>query len=186
MNMNVTGLNKKQIRQILLEKRNALEEKEVKVNSRHIVEEIIASEEYQVCKQLFLYSPKGNEIDLSDLFSIALKDKKAIAFPKVMSKEEIAFYRVTTLSDLQEGIFGVFEPDTRGGLMACSKETLMIIPGIAFDQEGTRIGFGAGYYDRYLSKNIPLASFGVAYSWQIFDQLPKEEYDIGLTRILGK
>ena len=70
--------------------------------------------------------------------------------------------------------------------MACSKETLMIIPGIAFDQEGTRIGFGAGYYDRYLSKNIPLASFGVAYSWQIFDQLPKEEYDIGLTRILGK
>ena len=112
MNMNVTGLNKKQIRQILLEKRNALEEKEVKVNSRHIVEEIIASEEYQVCKQLFLYSPKGNEIDLSDLFSIALKDKKAIAFPKVMSKEEIAFYRVTTLSDLQEGIFGVFEPDT--------------------------------------------------------------------------
>ena len=186
MSMNIEGLTKKQIRQLLLEKRNALEDKEVKVNSQHIVKEIIASEEYQVCKQLFLYSPKGNEIDLSDLFSIAIKDKKAIAFPKVMSKEEIAFYRVLSLEDLTEGTFGVFEPNMQEGLVECSSETLMIIPGIAFDRQGIRIGFGAGYYDRYLSKNTPLASFGVAYPWQIFEELPKEDYDIALTRILSK
>ncbi|MBN2222832.1 MAG: 5-formyltetrahydrofolate cyclo-ligase [Vallitaleaceae bacterium] len=186
MSMKSEGLTKRQIRQILLEKRNALEDKEVKENSQYIIEQIIVSKEYQACKQLFLYSPKGNEIDVSKLFSIALKDNKTIAFPKVMSKEEIAFYRVSSLDDLQEGTFGVYEPNTQEGLVGCSRETLMIIPGIAFDQQGNRIGFGAGYYDRYLSKNTPLASFGVAYPWQIFEQLPKEEYDIALTRILGK
>lgn len=183
MSNSIKGLNKKQIRQTLLKKRNGLDRSDVIEASQGILEKIIVAEEFELCKQLFLYAPLGNEIDMSKLFYFAKENGKAIGFPKVMSKEEILFYRVQELNELEAGKFGLLEPNSQW-VMECSKLTLMIIPGIAFDLQGYRIGFGAGYYDRYLSKNSPLATFGVAYSWQVFDQIPKEEYDLALTRII--
>lgn len=176
-------VQKNQIRQKVLLQRKHMTEEERAIASKKICEEILLSKEFQQCRQLFLYFPMDLEVDTTLLFSKAKDIGKIIAYPKVLSRTKMFFFEVNSFADLKVGNFGVMEPDMIS-LVECTKETLVIVPGIAFDKEGYRIGFGAGYYDRYFSTREPLATFGIGYAWQLFTSLPKEVHDIPLTRII--
>jgi len=170
-------LEKEDIRKNLLKKRESLSDEEVLTHSKRITERIKNLEEYKKAQKVLLYYPIKKEPDITGLMS----DEKTFIFPKV-SGDELILYEVKELKDLKEGSFGIKEP-------ASGKETnpeeveIALVPGIAFDERGFRIGFGKGYYDRLLSK-VKGVKVGVCYDFQVFKELPVDYWDIPVDLII--
>ena len=105
----------------------------------------------------------------------ALKDGKRVAAPRIEG-DGMEFYYITGYSDLKEGSFGIWEPFHCE--LAQETDALMIMPGVAFDRDNHRIGFGRGYYDKYLERENTHFKIALAYHFQIFEQVPYESHDI--------
>ena len=100
---------------------------------------------------------------------------KTVAVPKVQG-DEMEFYWLTSFAQLEPGYYGVAEPTY--GDIARDEEAFILVPGVAFDVTRHRIGYGRGYYDKYLAKHPKLRSAAVAYDLQVFPEIPHEELDI--------
>ena len=132
--------------------------KEIPINLRkeynqNIHERLFLSNEFKDCNMLFIYISFGSEIDTITIINKALQMNKTVFVPKV-EKNDMNFYELHSLDGLIRSKFGILEPDssidqiyTSNSLADVNK--LMILPGLAFDRLGNRIGYGAGYYDRY-------------------------------------
>jgi 5-formyltetrahydrofolate cyclo-ligase len=167
---------------------------ERKSYSQLIQERLRMTKEYQNCNHLFAFVSFGTEVNTLDIIRQAFIDNKKVSVPKVEAKG-MEFYEVHSLDGLISSKFGVPEPlsseDTRYKTMIHSSETeqenrLMLLPGLAFDSTGNRIGYGAGYYDRYLSK-FPSNHFykmAIAYDFQLMEQITAEDYDIKADAII--
>lgn len=125
-----------------------------------------------------------NEVDLTDLYRLILASKKRLSFPRVVGPGEMVFVSVQNLDELSPGAFGIPEPT--GFAHPCEEIEVFLIPGLAFDRAGNRLGFGGGFYDRALadlrvgSQKVPLL-IGIGYSWQLLDSfLPAESWDVRL------
>ena len=105
----------------------------------------------------------------------AWKAGKEVAVPKVVGKDMI-FYRLTDFSQLEPGYFGIPEP-VRGEIVKW-EDALMVMPGVAFDPENNRVGYGGGFYDRFLEKHLDITRLAVAFDFQILDLVPTEPTDI--------
>ena len=86
------------------------------------------------------------------------------------------FYQITSYEDLEPGHFGVWEPKVYCPVYE-GPSALLLVPGVAFDREGRRIGYGGGFYDRYLEKHPDHHTVGYAYAFQIYEHLPTEVFD---------
>ncbi len=131
-------------------------------------------------KILFFY-PLGSEVDLLPLAEELLEEEYQIFFP-VTRKDGIVFYRVTDLSNFKEGAFHVMEPVCReeayeGG------EAVSLTPGLLFTMRGSRIGYGGGYYDRFLYSHPRVFSIGVCFEEQIEEEIPQETWDVSMDAI---
>ncbi len=171
---------KAEIRKQILLKRELLSLKEVQDKSTVICKKIISSPVYNSAKVIYLYSAVKNEVDVSFIMRDAQKKDKIVAFPKVEGKK-ITFYSVTSDKQFQRGAFSILEPCS--GITA-PKADLIIVPGVAFDARGLRLGYGGGFYDRYLSK-CDACCIGVAYDFQILKQIPQEKHDVILDKIIS-
>lgn len=120
------------------------------------------------------------EPDLTSLFPELIK-RNALILPKVKG-EELELYRVKNISCLREGSFGIPEP-SEGEKVSPEEVELFVIPGVVFDKEGYRLGFGKGYYDRLL-KGVKSPKVGVAYSFQVVDKLPRDPWDVPVDIII--
>ena len=109
------------------------------------------------------------------LIEEAWKRGKEVAVPKVSGKDMV-FYRLTDFSQLEPGYYGIPEPV--GKETVDWEEGLMIMPGVAFDRENHRVGYGGGFYDRFLEKHSGLSLLAVAFDFQILSQVPTEPTDI--------
>lgn len=118
------------------------------------------------------YFATGSEVRTALVIDSAKKLCKIVALPRVEG-DMIAFYEFASESDLVKGRFGIMEPRP---LSPVRRLDLVIVPGIAFDASGCRIGYGKGYYDRFLSRHASF-SMGLAYSFQVVDELPKGRLD---------
>lgn len=122
------------------------------------------------------YVSLENEADTRQFLSWTLERGLFLAVPRVRGRE-MEFCKIASLKALVPGCYGILEPET-----ACAAETpeqgLMLIPGLAFDRAGNRLGYGGGYYDRYLRKNPQFLKAGISYEFQIMDRLPAEEWDV--------
>lgn len=150
--------------------------------SEQICKHIIELHEYKQAQNVLLYSSIRNEVDLKLLFQDAIKEGKKVFFPKTY-KEEIAFYRVMQLSEMKSGAFGVLEP-TEDAEKFVDSEALVIVPGLAFSSSHHRIGFGKGYYDRFLSGK-DLYTIGVGYDYQFDEEFVPDQYDIPLNLLIS-
>ncbi|GIU70753.1 MAG: 5-formyltetrahydrofolate cyclo-ligase [Candidatus Nitrosocaldaceae archaeon] len=121
------------------------------------------------------YYPIGSEVQTFKILDFVLKNK-VLALPKV--DKEIKFVRVDNLKELVKGRYNIMEP--RGEI---TKPDLILVPAIAFDEKGYRIGYGKGYYDKYLSKN-DCYSIGLAYDFQVLKEIPHEDHDIRVDMIV--
>lgn len=159
---------------------------------------LLNSELYQKCSFLFTYVSFSNEADTIAIINQAFKDQKKVYIPKVDGKD-MEFYEIAGLDHLVKSYYGAMEPPTEEEkrykplqeidecpLLTIEGNKLMLVPGLAFDSKGNRIGFGAGYYDRYLAKYRKEGFFktALAYEFQVVDQIEADEYDIPMDAIV--
>ena len=122
-----------------------------------------------------VYADYNHEVITRYIIEESWKLKKEVAVPKVSGKDMI-FYKLTDFSQLEEGYYGIPEPTK--GQIADWQDALMIMPGVAFDRDNHRVGYGGGFYDRFLEKHPGLVRLAVAFEFQILEQVPVEPTDI--------
>lgn len=170
-------LDKKSLRKYFKELRNQLSEEEWKIRSRLINTNIYLSPFYKNFTKLGFYYPINREVDIRPILFLAISEKEVYLPRTDIVKKELIFYRVLNVSDLKPGAFGIPEPAPDGPGIDINELEVIFIPGIAFDRQKGRLGYGGGFYDRVLSDYRGI-KIGIAFSFQIVDELPLEEHDI--------
>jgi 5-formyltetrahydrofolate cyclo-ligase len=156
----------------MLERRNLLDSDKITRLSRRIQELVIKSKEFQSAKVVGAYYAFGSEVKTDMILEKANALGKKVALPSVEG-EGLAFYELSSGKYLVKGRFGIMEPLPYGPV---DRMDLLVVPGIAFDKKGYRLGYGKGYYDKFLAKKN-VSSIGLAYSFQLLESLPKGKYD---------
>jgi len=164
---------KEPIRKKFLEKRGKINKEENKEKAEIIKEKLFSLEEYKKAKTVMFYVSFGSEVFTHDMVEEALKDKTVIV-PKIV-EFEIVPCRIDNFTELEPGKYRILEP------VDCSKEQknnidIILVPGIAFDKRGYRIGYGKGYYDRLL-KRLNAKRIALCFDTQIIDKVPDEDHD---------
>lgn len=135
-------------------------------------------------RTLLLFYPLAYEIDLLPIFRYAREHEISCAFPRCgAEKGEMEFYYVDDLDDLAVGKYGIREPKADAIPVTDLTDALMFVPALAFDREGHRIGYGGGYYDRYLQIH-DLRTVGVIYEEFLVDALPRDRFDVSVDVIV--
>lgn len=165
----------------MLEKRNRLYASEIVKRSKRIQEFVINSKEFQPVKVIGAYFAFGSEVKTDLIIERAIMLGKKIALPSV-KEDKITFYEFSSSKHLIRRRFGIMEPVP---YKRVSKIDLLVVPGIAFDKKGYRLGYGKGYYDRLLSGKRTF-SIGLAYSFQLLENLPHDRYDKRLNAIASE
>lgn len=173
---------KKDLRAAFSVKRSNIKDKKEKDIA--ICNALLDSDIYKASDEILCYSSFGSEIDTAAIIAAALNDGKKLFLPKCTDKYgNMTFYQVTGFDNLVEGTYGIKEPD----INKCREETnfynaLCIVPGLSFDRNGHRLGYGKGYYDRFLEK-FTIKTAGLCYNDLISDSLPADKYDIPVNYI---
>lgn len=146
--------NKSQIREFAKEYRKSLDSNSKKDKDLKILNQLLNLDVYENADEIFLFSSLEDEIDTKEIFNNSIVLKKKVAFPKCTNKNgEMEFFYVSSLNELKRGCFNVFEP-----ISCCiakpNKNSLIIVPALACDKLGFRVGYGKGYYDNYLKNNV--------------------------------
>lgn len=144
--------------------------------SRLICERCADLDEFKRADTVLLYFAKGSEVDLSSLAETALGRGKRVAYPRCGGEGKMEFYKISSLSELEKGSFGIMEPPADAPFYG-EDGAICFVPALAFDSEGFRLGWGGGYYDRYLA-GFGGTKVGVAYDICVADKLPRGKYDI--------
>jgi 5-formyltetrahydrofolate cyclo-ligase len=170
---------KKEIRKSILENREAVDSETRKQWDRYIFNSLTGSDFYKKAKYIFAFVSFRSEVDTHNIILQALKDNKTICVPKIRSKEKgMELYIINSLEDLKSGYFGILEPVEGCEEADIDKIDLILMPGAAFDRAGGRVGYGAGFYDRFISKLGRHADkIALAYHIQLMDSVPMDETD---------
>lgn len=166
---------KRAIRKRVFASRKACSDENVKNWSREITRKVTGLPEFQKAGHILIYADYNHEVMTGFLIEAAWKAGKETAVPKVEGKDMI-FYRLTDFSQLEPGYFGIPEPSA--GEKVHWEDSLMIMPGVAFDRKGNRVGYGGGFYDRFLEKHPDIKKVAVAFDFQVFPEVPREPTDI--------
>ena len=177
--------SKDNLRQSSRAKRNRFGDEYIRCASERACDLILKTREFADAATILLYYPIKNEISPLPLMEKALKIGKSVAFP-VCDKENrmLIFKKATSLSDLKQADFGLFEPNEHCTSATLDENTLCIVPALLFSKDGYRLGYGGGYYDRFL-KNFKGISAGLCYNELLCDSLPHEAHDIPLDIIIS-
>lgn len=167
---------KQNIRKEIFRRRKLIERRQLEDDSRKIFEKIRRMPEFVKAGCIYLYIDCKNEVMTEDIVREALALGKKVAAPKVMGKEML-FFEITSYDDLEPGGFGIREPK-EGLPLADGEEGFMVMPGVAFDQKKHRVGYGGGFYDRYLMLHTNLYKAAIAFELQMMDEVPSEPTDI--------
>lgn len=170
---------KTELREAAIKMRNALE-KDNKVDyDCEIESRVIAHKSFIYADAVFTYVSTEKEVDTLGLIHAAWAVGKTVAVPKCDRESNVMiFYVIKSMDDLKPGYFGILEPDEKKCEPAQSTaNSLCIVPGLCFDAEGYRIGYGKGYYDRFL-KSFNGISVGLCYSSGVKLKLPRGDYDV--------
>jgi len=170
---------KEYVRSYFLKRRFRLSNPDIVEKSRRISGNLTSLERFIRSKRVGLYFPVRNEVDTREIFSRSIGSGKEVYFPRVEGPE-LTFHRVSDINELKPGKFGIPEPDSSSSIIEPERLDLILIPGVAFDPSGVRLGYGKGYYDRLLAR-IPINKrVAVAYSFQMSGSLPHGEEDISM------
>lgn len=176
---NTTHIDKKAMRKVLTEERSALGKEFRALASSRICARLRDLSCWRYADTVLLYMPIKSEVDILPLLNEALAGGKTVGLPRCGEKGVMRFHLVTDLSELSPGSYGIPEPakdapELREELS--SPRALAIVPGLAFDLSGYRLGYGGGFYDRFLGAFAGI-SVGVCYADLIKNELPRGVYD---------
>lgn len=173
---------KSELRRIFRDKRRNITDKTEK--DKKICRNILESDLYRNANQVLCYYPLEAEIDTRLIISSALADKKRLALPYcVDTNGNMEFYYINSFKELRQGSYDIMEPD----IEVCEKVSdfsgsICIVPGFSFDKKGYRLGYGKGYYDKFLKK-FTFNSIGLCYNNFLSNALPAENHDTAVNFI---
>lgn len=182
------ALGKSELRKLFSERRRSLSAEERAKLSLRLCENVCSLKIFKEASAVLSFSPLEHETDVSPINEAVLSLGRTLALPRcVKGTREMDFYTVRTQNDLEKGSFSVLEPRSdrplfvpKGGIKA-----LCIVPALAYDSDGFRLGYGGGYYDRYLSEyGRCLAVIGVAYGDFLVQALPKDTLDVAVDAVV--
>lgn len=179
--------SKVQLRKRMKAVRNALSETERNLYSMQISDRLCKQSWYAKADTILVYSAIQSEADLDLFCKKAWADEKKLYFPKVFG-EKMDFFCVSDASQLTSGAFHVMEPDVDTYPLeifsSAQSQVPILVPGVAFSKRGERIGYGKGYYDRYIGAHPGLLPIGICFECQLLDELPAEPQDIAMCQIV--
>lgn len=167
---------KKVIRKEIFKRRKEADPTMIQKNSELIWQKLFSMKEFQESTWVYLYIDCKNEVKTDGIFKESLRLGKRVAAPKVIG-ETMIFYEITSMEDLEPGYFGILEPK-EGLAEATGEDGLMIMPGVAFDSFRHRVGYGGGFYDRYLSVHTKHYTAALAFEFQMMEEVPVEPTDL--------
>lgn len=169
---------KQRIRAIYIKRRKNMDKSEALRKSIAILDQILKSEYYKACSSIYTYVSHDNEVDTRMLMKHAWADGKCVYVPKVESKGIMAFYRIKGMEELHAGKYGILEPIGSVAHIPTQND-MLIMPGVVFDYNRNRIGYGGGYYDRFLSSLVakPI-SIALCYEYQVVEALDVDAHDM--------
>ncbi len=167
---------KSELRKNAREKREKISDKETK--NANIAESLFNLEMYKNAKKVLIYVSLRNEIETYEIITNALNLGKKVAVPYCKdSNGNMDFYLINSLTQLETGSFNVREPKTdECEMLSDFSDSFLIVPGMMFDEQGFRLGYGKGYYDRFLSRFNSISA-GLCYDEMLVDSVPRDEYD---------
>lgn len=177
---------KKDIRERLLQKRNNHPEEELVKKSRKIKERLFLTGEYIQAENILFYVSKGKEVRTEEVIKESIGRKRVLIPVTDTEKHTITPVEIENYDeDLAPGNFSILEPkeDIREEFPLEDIDTV-IVPGIAFDRRGNRVGYGKGYYDKLLSQMTDVMTIGLAYRFQLVERIPAEKHDVAVKKII--
>ena len=175
-------MDKKALRAEIREKKRAMTEEEILSRSARLGELFLASDAYKNAKTIYGYLPYNQEVRTIPMLTQAIADGKKVAVPKVIG-DTMVFIYMDDLSRVEKGYAGIPEPIDNAPV-ADDKEALVLMPGLAFTEKGDRMGYGGGFYDRFLADEPNHPTLALCYAFQMVEKLPTEEYDIPVDAVL--
>lgn len=180
-------MKKDEFRKKVLEERNKKYTDGLKKSEcdKKIFDLFFSSELYKNSNLFLVYVSFGSEADTRNIINKIIGDKKRVAVPKCTGKGIMTFIEIKSLDELIPGKYGIPEPEYNDTARIDNYSgAVCLTPGAAFDIAGKRIGYGGGYYDRYLSVRPDILRAGICYSEFLFDAVPSEQHDISVSYII--
>ena len=175
-------MDKKALRAEIRAKKRAMTAQEIKEKSAALAKAFYETAEYKNAKTIYGYLPYNQEVRTTQMLAHALADGKQVAVPKVYG-DEMKFILLSDLSQVAKGYAGIPEP-IADGPVAADPTALVLMPGLAFDPEGHRLGYGGGFYDKFLAAEPDHPTLALCYDFQMLPHLDTESYDIPVDRVL--
>jgi len=175
-------MDKKALRSVIKEKKRAMTEQQIREKSQKLGELFIQSDLYRNATTIYGYLPYNQEVRTVPMLEQAIRDGKRVAVPKVYG-EEMKFLYITDLTQVETGYAGIPEP-IADGPVADDPTALVLMPGLAFDPEGRRIGYGGGFYDKFLEREPNHPTLALCYDFQMLPKLETQEHDIPVDLVL--
>ncbi len=175
-------MDKNTLRKHIKEQKRAMTEQQIVAASEKLGELFAASEAYKNAKTIYGYLPYNQEVRTVPMLEKAILDGKKVAVPKCYG-DEMRFIYLDDLRAVEKGYCGIPEP-IADGPVADDKTALVLMPGLAFDKEGHRIGYGGGFYDKFLAQEPEHPTLALCYAFQIVEHLETEEFDVPVDTVL--
>ena len=175
-------MDKKELRRQISKRKREMTEAEIENASRILGEKFVNSQAYRDAKTIYGYMPYNQEVRTVPMMEQALRDGKRVAVPKVYG-DTMKFIYLNDLTKVEAGAYNIPEP-VADGPVAEDKTALVLMPGLAFDEKGNRMGYGGGFYDKFLASEPDHPTVALCYAFQMVDEIPTEAYDIPVDLVL--
>lgn len=175
-------MDKKELRRQIREQKRAMTQEEISCASARLAEQFFQTEQYAKASVIYGYLPYNQEVDTLPILRRALRDGKRVAVPKVYG-DTMNFIYLDDLSQVAPSSMGIPEP-VADAPIARDETALVLMPGLAFDQKGNRMGYGGGYYDKFLAQEPNHPTVALCYDFQMVDVIPTDTYDIPVDLVI--
>lgn len=181
---------KKKIRKEILSFRNNMNQDEKNKKDTIIKEKFLDSDYYKKSKNIFIYISYGSEINTKEIINIALNEGKSVFVPRtVFETKAMDAVKINSLDNMKKVKYGALEPSEEEPYISPDDLDVIVVPGVAFDRDGGRTGYGAGFYGRYfkkISKNRAkkIKKVALAYDFQLINNIPMNDKDVRIDCII--
>ena len=175
-------MDKKELRSMIRAKKRAMTEEEIVTKSEALGKLFRETEQYKKAESIYFYLPYNQEVRTIPMLEQALKDGKRVAIPKCYGSE-MKFIFIDDLTKVEKGYANIPEP-IADEPVADDETALVLMPGLAFDPQGHRCGYGGGFYDKFLAAEPQHPTLALCYEFQMLPHLETEAHDIPVNYVL--
>lgn len=175
-------MNKHELRAAIRAKKRAMTEEEILRQSAILAGKLKCEPLYRDAEAMYFYLPYNQEVRTWPMIEAAWAAGKTVAVPRIRG-EEMRFHRIDPDTPISPGSFGIPEPPEEAPVVEIPGAPVLL-PGLAFDREGGRVGYGGGYYDKYLSAHPGHPTVALCYDFQLLPHVPMQEHDIRVDRVI--